>query len=543
MSNIISLFILFLYIKCEEIIYNHTNEENNLYFVLTTFRHGARTNFLFIDSFWNTKFKVGELTKYGEQQHLEIGKKYRNRYSNFLNMSYDKNQMYIRSSDSKRVIISTEKELEGFFNKKIDSNGFDLIRSGLNSFNMYTLNNEIREEMKKYEKFCDKRRLDDNFYRKKFKDEINPILKECYNTKFTISLHVFCDNTISSYYQYTYENDTENKIGKCGKETANKIYQFCYDWYNSFRGWNEYEAYMFYIFYQYIFDYMNKAIKGTGPVKMIMIGGHETNIAEFMDFLDGLKIIERTVYPDFAFNIIIELRKYTNDYYLEIYYNDTLKYNNTLKTFQNLLNKSKYSNLYNYCGIPPWKEKEVEKFNDSNLIKYETIINKETEIINNTKEIKNEMTEIYNIDKNKNKNKNDTRNEQNIINENEKTDIIINMNETEENKTVINENIESNLIMMNNTMENKTHELNFDDKIKSTNDKNTVKKYFLKLFKSKKNLKLYIIIVCMILIILFILFLFILVCKSLKKKKQFIDLKEEKKTNSNNNLSVVSLNK
>ena len=37
--------------------------------------------------------------------------------------------------------------------------------------------------------------------------------------------------------------------------------------------------------------------------------------------------------------------------YLEIYYNDILKYNKTLKAFENILNNSKYSNLYNFCGF------------------------------------------------------------------------------------------------------------------------------------------------------------------------------------------------
>ena len=72
------------------------------------------------------------------------------------------------------------------------------------------------------------------------------------------------------------------------------------------------------------------------------------------DFLSRLKIIPRTHYPHFACNIVIELRKYGQDFYLEIFYNDILKYNNTLEKFKTILNNTKYSNLYNYCGIPSY---------------------------------------------------------------------------------------------------------------------------------------------------------------------------------------------
>ena len=509
MQNFVYFFLLFSFIQCEEIAYKHTNKENNLYFVLTTFRHGARNNFLPIDDFGNKILNLGKLTKYGEKQHLEIGKKYRNRYSSFLNMSYDKNQIYIRSSNVNRVIVSTEKELEGFFNKKIDSNDFDLINAGLTTFNLYSLNDEIRKEMKKYEKFCDKRKLNDIDYRKKFKVEIAPILKDCFNIKLTISLHLFCDDTFSAYYEYAYGNDINNKIGKCGKEKAKRLYEFCYDWYNSFRGWDEYNAYMFYSFYQSIFNYMNKAINGTGPVKMVMIGGHESNLDKFMDFLDGLKIVKRTMYPHYAFNIIIELRKYSNDYYLEIYYNDTLKYNNTLKTFQNILNNSKYSNLYNYCGNPPWKKYDIknytEEYNDSNnpLIN-ETIINTNNEIEESRK------YDIENYDIN--------ATEQNLIYE---SDIIINKNQKDDNETI-------DFLPENKTMN-----------IKNNNGTLVKPKIsFLKI--CNKYSKLYIIIGGLVLITIFIILVFALVYKYRKRKNKFMNLSEENKSRGNINISIIS---
>ena len=142
--------IVFNAYHCKEIIYNHTNEENNLFFVFTTFRHGARKTYKDVDFFGNYDDEVGALTKYGRIQHLEIGKKYRKRYSNFLNMSFDKNELYIRSSDIERTLISTEKELEGFFNKSINRSNFVIVKDGLYFMNLYHLDNKknIRNEGK-----------------------------------------------------------------------------------------------------------------------------------------------------------------------------------------------------------------------------------------------------------------------------------------------------------------------------------------------------------------------------------------------------------
>ena len=345
------IFILFIIIiKCKEILYTHTKEENNLYFIFTTFRHGARFPFVDKDIFGNTINSPGALTKYGSIQHLEIGKKYRERYSNFLNMEFDQNEIYIRVSDVERSIISMEKQLEGLFNKNIDRKYFNIVNSGLNYMNLFHLNKKEQEEMNNYYNSCNKKRLLNQDFLQYFKSDIFSILGNCFNITKTPNLNGFCDSVISSYFEYAYNNDINNNIGKCGSENAIKMFEFCFDWYNSFRGWEEYGAYMFYMLFRNIFNNMNKAIKKNNLIKMMLIGGHDITVDKFMNFLDGLKIIPRTEYPHYAFNIVLELRKYNNDFYLEFYYNDILKYNNTLDNFKKILKKSKYSNLYNYCG-------------------------------------------------------------------------------------------------------------------------------------------------------------------------------------------------
>ena len=115
MKLFVYLFLQFLFYECKDIIYNHTKQENNLYFVFTTFREGATTNYLILDSFGNLVSPIGTLTKYGEIQNLEIGKKYRSRYSNFLNMSFDNNQIIIQSSNVEKSIKFSREAIRRIF--------------------------------------------------------------------------------------------------------------------------------------------------------------------------------------------------------------------------------------------------------------------------------------------------------------------------------------------------------------------------------------------------------------------------------------------
>ena len=362
-GNLYNIFFFSLLVKLfvicsnSKIKYNHTSLENNLVFVFSTFRHGARYPFIEVDYLGNEISTKGKLTTFGEIQNLEIGKKYRDRYSNFLDMNFNPKQIYIRSSDIGRVIISTLKQLEGFFNKTIETEYLDKIKYGWRFWELFELNQTQRQEYDKYFEYCDNykiRRLPNI-------NDIFPILAECFGYEKVPNVDAFCDSVIASYFEYTYNNQTNNKIGKCGKESAEKMYQFCVETFDTYRGWDEKAAYMFYNLFKNIFKYMFDAIKKKSEIKMVMIGGHEITVDKFMDFLDGLKIINRTHYPHYACNIVIELRKYNNEYYTEFYYNDILKYNKTLKYLMDTLDNSKYSNLYNYCGYPNYSDNYIIK--------------------------------------------------------------------------------------------------------------------------------------------------------------------------------------
>ena len=601
--------ILFLYLNlslialsyCVDVMYNHTNQENNLYFVFTTFRHGARKPLFGKDYFGNSNYLAGALTTYGRIQHLEIGRKYRKRYSNFVNISFDKNELYIRSSNIGRTIVSTEKELEGFFNKTIDRSNIAIVVGGLYFMNLFHLDPKEQAEMNKYVASCPKRKLGKN-YGAIYYTEILPNVKKCHmmeNIKDT-GVMMFCDSVISHYFEYYYGNETYNIIGRCSKENIQKFYNFCVDFYNTFRGWNELGAYMFYMLFQNIFKYMDNYINGRSKIKMIMIGGHDVTVAPLMDFLSGLKIIPRTHFPHYACNIVIEFRKYGQDFYIEFYYNDILKYNNTLEKFKSILDNSKYSNLYNYCGLPSTNQTLINEtligniknttnqtINNQTLLN-ETIIgnikNTTNQAINNQTlinetiigNIKNKTNQTLinetNIDNIKNETlKNETKidNIKNETNQTLKNDTKIENVKNEEKPTVniqTEENGNNTIQREDQSIQNSTkgkntekvkfiennpnkNLLNNNDVLNKKNEtsrENQGKNFTQKSFNylAQQNMNFYVMVICTFVVIctLIIFAIFVFIWRK-NRKKRYIKFKEAVAQNVNpNNISIMTSN-
>ena len=519
---------LFLYLisfialcHCVDIMYSHTNKDNNLYFVFTTFRHGARKPLSGIDYFGNRNFSAGALTRYGAIQHLEIGRNYRKRYSNFVNISYDKNELYVRSSNIGRTVVSTLKELEGFFNRTFDRSNIFIARGGGHFMNLFHLDPKEQAEMNKYVASCPKRKLGKN-YRHIYYREIFPSIKKCHLME-NISdsgMHRFCDSMISHYFEYSYGNETYNIISRCSKENIQKFYNFCVEYYDTFRGWNELGAYMFYMLFQHIFQYIDNYINGRSKIRMMMIGGHDVTVAPFMNFLSGLNIIPRTHFPHYACNVVMELRKYGQDFYLEFYYNDILKYNNTLEIFKSILDKSKYSNLYNYCGIPSY-------LNNTNNATNQTINNQTVKNESKIENVKNETKLIVN---------NQTEKRGNVTQKENQSF----QNSTKEKKNQNN---------LTNVTKNRANPLNNNNTLIEKNRikrKNQIIIFLQKSFNylTHQNMNFYIMIISAFVIIVtliaFIIFVFIW---RKKRKKKNTNIKETvTKTENPNNISIVSSN-
>uniref|UniRef100_A0A8C5WCC2 acid phosphatase n=1 Tax=Leptobrachium leishanense TaxID=445787 RepID=A0A8C5WCC2_9ANUR len=83
------------------------------------YRHGDRSpvhtyiNDPYQESSWPDGF--GQLTKDGMQQQYDLGQYLRKRYAGFLNETYNRHEVYVRSSDLDRTLMSAQANLAGLF--------------------------------------------------------------------------------------------------------------------------------------------------------------------------------------------------------------------------------------------------------------------------------------------------------------------------------------------------------------------------------------------------------------------------------------------
>uniref|UniRef100_A0A3B3CZX3 Lysosomal acid phosphatase n=1 Tax=Oryzias melastigma TaxID=30732 RepID=A0A3B3CZX3_ORYME len=108
-----------LLVLCVASVWERATADKKLVFVTVLFRHGDRSPVKayptdpYQESAWPQGF--GQLSQEGMRQHFELGQYLRSRYQNFLNESYDRHEILVRSTDYDRTLMSAEANLAGLY--------------------------------------------------------------------------------------------------------------------------------------------------------------------------------------------------------------------------------------------------------------------------------------------------------------------------------------------------------------------------------------------------------------------------------------------
>ena len=381
---------------------SNSEESDNLFFIFSNFRHGARTpnkyksgsnETDYINVTWDDS--AGELTKLGIIQQFLIGIKNRKKYNNFLSKKFNPYEILIYSTNLNRTKSSGFSQLIGLYYNNYNLNitdaknftpiHFDFEKIDYKNLITYPIPYFIFKEVKRgnilrYEKTFDydrdinckkvipirnkNKKLDTNYidFYNDFKLYMQDFLEKNFNFDFSKDkfeqLHRFCDAFISQVtHNKTHEllikfrNVTETYL-RCIEYEKLKLFNIEQGGQSNFTG----EMTMSSIMLK-IIDYMEYRINNNNRTeiiknypKFVLYSTHDTNLASMGRYI--LSTFNYTIsYPYYASNEIFELRKYNNEFYVEFYFDDILGFNISFNEFKSKVLKVSWNDrsIIDYC--------------------------------------------------------------------------------------------------------------------------------------------------------------------------------------------------
>ena len=392
--------VLYLLISC---LWNYVelSSNDNLYFVLEHFRHGARspTNGLNKENvdLFGTQWKGnGELTTNGMIQQYILGLNNKKKYGDFYNTNYDPKEILVYSTNVNRTITSAQVQLSGMYSdvdidikstendprKKPPFNiTFDFQKKltfvpvPIHIYEDRVIHGEsvVEKTMDydrdvnciKYKAFREKNKQTSKVLT--FINDFNKTEGEYLIKKFNIpapdnykNIHALCDVYVTNYYEHydkIKENftDPEHLLNKCYEFEKIKQYFVEQGDEAAISGRISQSGIV-----RRIIRWMelrkeqgeaNRTKTDGSKPKFVMYSAHDTTLSSMQSYFIQAGLQEKYVYTKYASVIYLELRKYGDTFYVQYYLNEVMLFNKTFDEFKSLAEKIMWTDdqVIDYC--------------------------------------------------------------------------------------------------------------------------------------------------------------------------------------------------
>nr|XP_014333681.1 PREDICTED: prostatic acid phosphatase isoform X3 [Bos mutus] len=270
-----------------------------LRFVTLVFRHGDRSP---IETFPNDPIKesswpqgFGQLTQLGMAQHYELGQYIRKRYENFLNESYKREQVHVRSTDIDRTLMSAMTNLAALFPPE----GISIWNPSLlwQPIPVHTVpvseDQDFIEVLPKLTGYHDQ--------------DLLGIWSKVYDPLFCEGVHNF---TLPSWAT----EDTMTKLKEISELSLLSLY--------GIHKQKEKSRLQGGVLINEILNHMKSATQPSNRRKLIMYSAHDTTVSGLQMALD----VYNGILPPYASCHMMELYFQDGEYFVEMYYRNETRY-------------------------------------------------------------------------------------------------------------------------------------------------------------------------------------------------------------------------